>query len=231
MRQLIPIALLVVATGCAHTRSNVQRIEPSKLKVEVMNFDKSGMLEAEDLAVSWSEKKVSGEIGGAKLDLTYSDADGKLFAAGKIDGAEARIYLQSERLDVTLGACGYALKPTEAGGYNGLFTCGISFPREVNLYLPDAETAGEKLAYIAILFTNPPSGVPFGGYAYAEQGCTLGSTAGGRRFYIDNMGQLVRCPFFENDTPDDGQTDWTYRGDKEAPKTGIRYPASPDKAD
>jgi hypothetical protein len=100
------------------------------------------------------DNAVSGSVGTQLARLNIENENGVTDARGTFAGNLTHLRLSREELTGNVGACGYELKATEDGGYQGSRSCGGPPERPVVLYIPPAlaqQGPAMTLATLALL--------------------------------------------------------------------------------
>lgn len=88
------------------------------------------------VALSLKEDRVTGNIGGALVNMKVSTQGDTLKSEGGFLGRPAELRLSPERLHVYVGGCTYELKNTE-GTYVGRRSCDRAFEPPAEVVLPE----------------------------------------------------------------------------------------------
>jgi hypothetical protein len=104
--------------------------------------------------LSLDEDRVSGTVGSQLARLNLENENGVTEARGTFAGNLTNLRISEEGLTGTVGRCGYDLKATEDGGYQGSRSCGGVPQRPVVLDIPPAlaqQGPAMTLATLALL--------------------------------------------------------------------------------
>ena len=106
------------------------------LQLSYSNGDLRGRAFGRVVFLHLGEESVGGTVGSQLARLRLTDKDGTTHVQGNFLGTLVDLDLSAQGLNGTVGRCGYDLKATPEGTYEGSRSCGGIPQRPVSLSLP-----------------------------------------------------------------------------------------------